>query len=117
MTSINPDPVDIYVGRKLRTFRQTAGMSQSALGNALGVSFQQIQKYERGKNRISASRLQQLSDLLSVRVSDFFRSTDAVTTLTANLPRSDPVVRYVSTAEGRDLNVAYWKFHVDCANR
>jgi transcriptional regulator with XRE-family HTH domain len=109
MTSFNPDPVDIAVGRKLRDFRQTAAMSQSALGDALGISFQQIQKYERGKTRISARRLQQISDLYAVPVSDFFQRAVNATTSTDSFDRSNPVVRYLSTAEGLDLNFAYWK--------
>lgn len=52
-----PDPVDIHVGLKIRAHRALAGMSQSELGDAIGVSFQQVQKYERGANRVSASSL------------------------------------------------------------
>ena len=67
-----PDPVDIYVGARLRLRRNLAGMSQDQLGSASGLTFQQIQKYERGANRMSASRLYQLSKILNVPVAWFF---------------------------------------------
>lgn len=65
-------PVDVYVGRRLRLKRTIMGMSQEALGKATGVTFQQIQKYERGINRMGASRLYHFAKLLSVPVSYFF---------------------------------------------
>ena len=67
-----PNPVDIHVGSRLRMRRTLAGMSQEHLGNAVGLTFQQIQKYERGTNRIGASRLYEFSQILSVPVSYFF---------------------------------------------
>ncbi len=63
-----PDPVDIHVGSRLRQRRTLLGMSQEKLAAAFGVSFQQIQKYERGANRVSASRLHQLTRILNVPV-------------------------------------------------
>lgn len=65
-------PVDIHVGRRLRLRRTTLGMSQEAIGDATGVSFQQIQKYERGINRIGSSRLFDFSKLLRVPIGYFF---------------------------------------------
>jgi transcriptional regulator with XRE-family HTH domain len=70
----NPDPVDIHVGARLRLRRTLIGMSQEQLSVALGITFQQVQKYERGANRISASRLFQASRTLGVPVSWFFES-------------------------------------------
>ena len=67
-----PHPVDIHVGSRVRLRRRLLGMSQTDLGKALGLTFQQVQKYERGANRISASRLYQLSQILGVPVSYFF---------------------------------------------
>ena len=64
--------MDIWAGRRMRAMRVSRGMSQTAVGEALGVTFQQIQKYERGANRISASRLQALATLFGVQVADFF---------------------------------------------
>ncbi len=67
-----PNPVDIHVGSRLRMRRTLAGLSQENLGNAVGLTFQQIQKYERGTNRIGASRLYEFSQILLVPVSYFF---------------------------------------------
>ncbi len=67
-----PNPVDVHVGTRLRVRRTLLGMSQTDLGNALGLTFQQVQKYERGTNRISASRLFALSQMLDVPVEYFF---------------------------------------------
>ncbi len=67
-----PHPVDTHVGRKLKQLRSERRMSQTELGNKLGISFQQIQKYEAGSNRISASRLFELGQALNVEVMYFF---------------------------------------------
>jgi len=67
-----PRPVDVHVGARLRQRRTLLGMSQEKLGEAVSLTFQQIQKYERGANRIGASRLYQLSQVLDVSVSFFF---------------------------------------------
>ena len=67
-----PSPVDVHVGARLRVRRTLMGMSQTALGDAIGLTFQQMQKYERGANRISASRLFDLSRLLDVPIQHFF---------------------------------------------
>jgi transcriptional regulator with XRE-family HTH domain len=67
-----PDPVDVHVGRRLRQARLLAGMSQEELGTGVGVSFQAVQKYEQGENRLSASRLFRAAQLLERPVSFFF---------------------------------------------
>ncbi len=67
-----PSPVDVHVGARLRVRRTLLGMTQTELGDHLGVSFQQMQKYEQGTNRISASRLFALSQVLDVPVEYFF---------------------------------------------
>ena len=67
-----PDPVDVHVGLRLRQRRTLLGMSQERLAQAFGVSFQQVQKYERGANRISASRLHLLTKTLDVPITYFF---------------------------------------------
>ena len=67
-----PNPIDIHVGSRLRQCRTLQGLSQEKLGEAVGITFQQLQKYERGCNRISASRLFNLSQVLKVPVSFFF---------------------------------------------
>lgn len=67
-----PNDIDIYVGQRLRMRRSAMGMTQEELAGASGLTFQQIQKYEQAKNRISASRLHQFSQILSVDVNFFF---------------------------------------------
>ncbi len=67
-----PHPVDVHVGARVRMRRKLLGMSQTGLGDALGLTFQQVQKYERGTNRISASRLYDLSRVLDVSIEYFF---------------------------------------------
>lgn len=81
MVKSKPDPVDIHVGSRVRLRRTLLGMSQEKLGKALSLTFQQIQKYERGANRIGSSRLYQLSRILDVPVSFFF---DDMAEATAN---------------------------------
>lgn len=68
----NPNPVDVHVGGRVRLRRTLLGMSQERLGDALGLTFQQVQKYERGTNRVGASRLWDLSRVLDVPVSFFY---------------------------------------------
>ncbi len=70
-------PVDVHVGGRVRLRRVFLGYSQEKLANALGLTFQQIQKYERGANRISASKLYELSRILSVPVTYFFEGVEA----------------------------------------
>src|SRR5262249_5307405 len=67
-----PNPTDQHVGSRVRMRRKMLAMSQQKLGAALGLTFQQVQKYERGANRIGASRLQQISQILQVPVAFFF---------------------------------------------
>jgi transcriptional regulator with XRE-family HTH domain len=70
--AVNPKPVDIHVGARVRLRRTLLGMTQTKLGDALGLTFQQVQKNERGTNRIGSSRLFLLSKILDVPVSFFF---------------------------------------------
>ena len=80
MVKSSPDPVDIHVGARVRLRRTLLGMSQEKLGKALGLTFQQVQKYERGANRIGSSRLFQLSKILDVPVSFLFDEMTTDTT-------------------------------------
>jgi transcriptional regulator with XRE-family HTH domain len=77
--SDKPNPIDVHVGARVRLRRTLLGMSQEKLGDALGLTFQQVQKYERGANRIGASRLYDLSRVLDVPVSFFFDDIKAET--------------------------------------
>ncbi|MEE8371980.1 MAG: helix-turn-helix transcriptional regulator [Sphingomonadales bacterium] len=72
-----PDPIDVHVGSRVRLRRTLLGLSQQKLGTALGLTFQQIQKYERGANRIGSSRLFRLSRILDVEVAYFFEELPA----------------------------------------
>ena len=72
-----PSPIDVHVGARLRQRRTLLGMSQTTLGDAIGLTFQQMQKYEKGTNRISASRLFALSRVLDVPVEYFFDDVPA----------------------------------------
>src|SRR5271155_3581940 len=72
-----PNPIDKHVGSRVLMRRMMLGMSQEKLGDALGITFQQVQKYEKGTNRISASRLQHASQILQVPVPFFFEGVGA----------------------------------------
>lgn len=71
-----PNPIDVHVGNRLRLRRTLLGLSQERLGAALGLTFQQIQKYEKGMNRVGASRLWDISKVLGVSISFFFEDMD-----------------------------------------
>ena len=78
MTKKAPNPTDKHVGSRVRMRRMMLGVSQEKLGDGLGLTFQQVQKYEKGANRIGASRLQQIAAILQVPVSFFFEGAPAV---------------------------------------
>lgn len=113
MTKSSPDPVDIHVGARVRLRRTLLGMSQEKLGKALGLTFQQVQKYERGANRIGSSRLFQLSRILDVPVSFFFDEMLPETTRKAEGMAEDNnqvfEVDKLSRRETLELVRAYYK--------
>jgi transcriptional regulator with XRE-family HTH domain len=74
-----PNPIDVHVGARIRQRRTLLGMSQEKLGEAIGLTFQQVQKYERGANRVGSSRLFDLARVLDVPVSYFFEDMSAGT--------------------------------------
>jgi len=109
-----PNPIDKHVGSRVRMRRMMLGMSQEKLGNNLGLTFQQVQKYEKGTNRIGASRLQQISHILQVPVSFFFEGAPT----NVNAARVDgieeaPSPAYVSdflaTSDGLALTKAFMR--------
>jgi transcriptional regulator with XRE-family HTH domain len=106
-----PDPIDRHVGSRVRMQRVLMKMSQEKLGEALGLTFQQVQKYEKGTNRIGASRLQQISKTLNVPPSFFFEGAPSVGGAGdggfAEESSSQYVVEFLSTAEGLHLNRAF----------
>jgi len=108
-----PNPIDIHVGSRIRLRRTMLGMSQEKLGESLGITFQQVQKYEKGTNRVGASRLQNISAILNVPVSFFFedapgnQGSDAGSGLEENA--ASYVVNFLSSSEGLQLNRAFVK--------
>lgn len=102
-----PLAVDVEVGRRIKLRRRLLGMSQSTLATHLGITFQQVQKYENGTNRVGASRLQQIAEALHVPVASFF-DADAQPTRISD-EQTDDLMSFLATAEGRALNGAFWK--------
>src|SRR5271169_4837856 len=104
---------DKHVGSRLRMRRLMLDMSQSTLADALGLTFQQVQKYEKGSNRISASRLQQLSQILQVPVPFFFEGAPAASGIphaakgTADAPSPAYVTDFLATSDGLSLVKAF----------
>ena len=94
-------PVDVHVGRRVRQRRWVLGMTQQQLANAVGIKFQQIQKYETGANRVSASRLWDIAEALGVPVAFFFEGLDADA---AGRAQGDPL----TDKEALDLVRAYY---------
>ena len=106
-----PNPTDKHVGARVRMRRMMLGMSQEKLGDALDLTFQQVQKYEKGANRIGASRLQQISNILQVPVSFFFEGAPQAPGHTASGFADAPSPAYVSdflaTSDGLALTKAF----------
>jgi transcriptional regulator with XRE-family HTH domain len=108
----SPNPIDKHVGSLVRMRRMMLDMSQSTLGNALGITFQQVQKYEKGTNRISASRLQQVCHTLQVPVAFFFEGAPhvpAVTISNERQPSPDRFTDFMATREGLTLAKAFMR--------
>ena len=105
-----PNPIDIYVGSRVRLRRMMLSMSQEKLGEHLGITFQQIQKYEKGTNRIGASRLQHIATTLEVPVAFFFEDAPGTPQEAAGLAESKTenfVIDFLSSSEGLQLNRAF----------
>ena len=102
-----PNSTDAYVGNKVRIRRKMLGMSQEKLSKQLGISFQQVQKYENGANRIGASRLQAISQVLEMPISYFFpQELDAAGGM-GESAQSDYVSDFMMSSEGIELNRAF----------
>jgi len=99
-TALNPELVDKHVGLKIRARRKVLGVSQSALADALGLTFQQVQKYERGANRVSASKLFQIAAHLRCDISHFFEGLDP---LEMDHAVADPIVAFGALDIGGEL--------------
>ena len=110
--SKTPNPIDLHVGSRVRMRRMLLGMSQEKLGEALGVTFQQVQKYEKGMNRIGASRLQDIAKILDAPPSFFFENAPTAGGEPqvggfAESKSAGFVVEFLSTVEGLQLNKAF----------
>ena len=110
MSTKAPNPVDRYVGSRVRMRRIMLGMSQEKLGEALGLTFQQIQKYEKGTNRVGASRIQQISEILQIPVSFLFEGGPTGTTNTESFGEAASpsyISDFLATSEGLALTRAF----------
>jgi transcriptional regulator with XRE-family HTH domain len=99
-------PIDIEVGNSIKAHRLWRGLTQVDLGEALGVTFQQIQKYEKGTNRISASRLAQAAKVFGVPVSSFFPGQTNGTRFENTLIEGE-LAQFIASGEGHELNGAF----------
>lgn len=110
-----PNPIDKHVGSRVRMRRMMLGMSQEKLGDALGLTFQQVQKYEKGTNRIGASRLQQISQILQVPVAFFFEGAPDVPSPgmiergAEEAPSPTYVSDFLATSDGLALTKAFMR--------
>src|SRR3954453_7709085 len=105
-----PNPIDKHVGSRVRMRRMMLSMSQEKLGDSLGLTFQQVQKYEKGTNRIGASRLQQISHILQVPVAFFFEGAPNLQAQPDGMreaPSPAYVADFLATSEGLALTKAF----------
>lgn len=108
----SPNPIDKHVGSRMRLRRVLVGLSQEKLGDALGITFQQVQKYEKGTNRVGASRLQLAAKVLGVPVNFFFEGTQAESELISGISEAvtEPFsADFARSAEGIQLISAFQK--------
>lgn len=110
----NPHPVDLHVGKRLRLKRTTLGLSQEAIGKQIGITFQQIQKYERGVNRMGASRLYDFARILGIPVEYFFEgygeyANDGGEGLALAEPSSEFEHEKISNRETLEVMRAYYR--------
>ncbi|WFS69566.1 helix-turn-helix transcriptional regulator (plasmid) [Agrobacterium leguminum] len=104
-----PDNIDVDVGTKIKLRRRLVGMSQESLGAAIGVTFQQVQKYEKGMNRVGASRLARIAEVLGVPVSFFFSGAGDSAAAIASWTADREITDFISSPEGLALNKAFAK--------
>jgi transcriptional regulator with XRE-family HTH domain len=109
MAKKGPDPIDKQVGARVRMRRLMLDMSQEKLAKGLGLTFQQVQKYEKGVNRIGASRMQHIATILEVPISFFFEELSAPGV--KHDPRPTYVSDFLATADGLALTKAFMSIH------
>lgn len=107
MTKTNPNPIDKHVGSRVRMRRLMLGMSQEKLADGIGLTFQQVQKYEKGTNRMGSSRLQQIANILGVPVTFFFEGAPGQPKIDAKAPSPAYVNEFLSTSDGLALTKAF----------
>ena len=110
MSTKSPNSVDRHVGSRVRVRRLMLGMSQEKLGKALGLTFQQVQKYEKGTNRVGASRIQQICEILQIPVSFLFEGSPTAISKAESLneaPSPAYVYDFLATSEGLALTRAF----------
>ncbi len=107
----SPNPVDLYVGKRIRDRRKEVQVTQEKLAEHLGLTFQQVQKYEKGANRVSASKLYEIARALNASIEYFFRGfDDRDLTVPSVVEAADPLVHeFITTAEGQSLTSAFPK--------
>jgi len=105
------NPVDAHVGHRVRLRRMLIGMSQERLGELLGLTFQQVQKYEKGINRIGAGRLFEVAGILGVPIGFFYEDADANGTASgfSEAGEPPPVMEFLASGEGLQLSLAFMR--------
>ena len=103
------NPIDVQVGNRVRIRRMLIGMSQERLGDLLGLTFQQVQKYEKGVNRIGAGRLYEVSRILNVPVDFFYEGIADTGHPGASEQDGAPIMEFISSGEGLQLSMAFMK--------
>jgi transcriptional regulator with XRE-family HTH domain len=101
-----PNPIDRHVGLRIRMRRKELGVSQEKLAESIGLTFQQVQKYERAANRVSASKLWEMARALNTSVAYFYEGLGGETSPGSNLPKEE-VQDFLLTPEGMELATAF----------
>ena len=107
MAKKNPNPIDVHVGARVRMRRLMLSISQTKLANAVGVTFQQVQKYEKGTNRMGSSRLQHIAGVLQVPVTFFFDGAPSQFKLAGKALSPDFVSHFLATSDGLALTKSF----------
>ncbi|WP_280924896.1 MULTISPECIES: helix-turn-helix domain-containing protein [Ciceribacter] len=111
MSTKNPNPIDVHVGMQIKLRRKILSISQSALGDQLGITFQQVQKYEKGTNRVGASRLQAIAKILGVDAAFFFQSAPGAASPPQGQQKNEAseLQTFLTSQDGFALNQAFFK--------
>ncbi len=114
MTPKSTGPVDKFIGARIRLQRTAIGMSQEKLGDILGVTFQQVQKYEKGTNRVGASRLKSIADALGTPISSFFDQPGSTSSIS---DEASGIQGFLTSKEGVELARAFLKIESPAMRR